>query len=109
MVSSPWSIKRALYTVGAIVLAGTVIIGCSGGGGNNTSSSLPQTTPVSAPAKAKDLKPVKVSRTSIPSVMEKLIRASAFYSPRKGAHLRLIAPGRRPMTSSAGEDLSYYG
>lgn len=108
MESTPWSIKRTLYTVGAFALAGALITGCSGGAGNTTNS-LPQTSPASAPSKAKDLKPVKVSRASIPSVMAKLIRASAYYSPRKGAHLRLIAPGRRPMTSSAGEDLSYFG
>lgn len=41
--------------------------------------------------------------------MSKLLRASAFYSPRRGAHLHQIAGLRRPMTVNAGNDLSFYG
>lgn len=54
-------------------------------------------------------KTVVVSRANIQKVMSKLLRASAYYSPRIGQHVRLIAPPRKPMTASAGENLSYYG
>lgn len=112
MVSSPRSFKRTLCVAGGFALAGALLAGCGGGG--TSSSTMPQTVPqkpvASGPGTStKVLKHVTVTRATIPAVMSKLVRASAFYSPRRGSRLRLIQPSRRPLTSSAGMDLSYYG
>jgi hypothetical protein len=105
MGSTPWFFKRALTAIGAFAVSGALLAGC-GGGSQTTLPRAPQKPATSNQA----VHPVThVTKASIPAVMAKLLHASAYYMPMKGQHLRLISPVRKPMTSSAGMDLSNYG
>ena len=48
-------------------------------------------------------------RSSIPSVLAKLIKTGAYYFPRKGRPLPQLKGLRKPLTVNAGYDLSFYG
>src|SRR5581483_4715884 len=109
MESTPWVIKRALAGAGVFALAGALITGCSGGGSGASTQALPHTPPATGRSAVKMLKPVTVSRANTAAVMSKLVRATAYYSPRRGARLRLLKTNRSPMSVSQGMDLSYYG
>ena len=98
---TPGFIKRTLTAIGAFAVAGALLAGCGGG----TQNSLPSTSSHKTP---QTHRVTHVAKASIPSVMAKLLRASAYYSPMKGQHIRAI-PGIHAMTSSAGEDLSFNG
>lgn len=97
--------KRAFFAMGAVVFAGSLLAGCGGGTQNGAVPAAP------SQSKTPAARITHVTKASIPSVMAKLIRASAFYSPMKGQHIRPI-PGahlRNPDTSSAGMDLTFNG
>lgn len=82
-------------------MAGALLAGC-GGGSQNT---LPTTAQPKTPANHV----THVTKASIPSVMAKLLHASAYYSPMKGQHIRQIPGARQPMTANAGYDLAFNG
>lgn len=101
----PRSFKRAL-SLGAFLFAGSILAACGGAG-----SSLPQAglAPENPVTNGKIHAVTHVTKASIPSVMAKLLRASAYYSPMRGQHIRPVPGLRNTMTSSAGNDLSYQG
>ncbi len=92
-----WFSRRGIAFTAALGLAASVLAACGGGG-----STLP-----GAPAQhsVPNLHKVTiVTRASIPSVMAKLLHHGAFYSPRKGAHIKLPS-GFKAMTVNAGNNL----
>jgi hypothetical protein len=101
MGSKPCSLKRAFTSFGVAALAAILLSACGG----QSPGTLPQ--PKTAPATQS--KVLRISKSSIPSVMAKLIRAGAYYSPVRGHSVRYLRNLRTPMTSSAGMDLSFYG
>ncbi len=98
------TIRRSVGWGVAILFLGSVLSACGGGG-----TSM-QTTPSKPSGSVPSYihKTTVVSRADISRVMGKLLRAGAYFSPRKGVHIKHIQ-GLKPMTSSAGYDLSYYG
>jgi hypothetical protein len=97
-------LRRAL-TAGT-GLAMTALLSACGG----SNASLPQThlAPPNAPSSSVH-RVVHVTKASIPSVMAKLLHAGAYYSPVKGKSIKRLENLRKPLTSSAGMDLSNYG
>lgn len=102
MGSTPCLIKRTLTAIGAFAVAGALLAGCGGG----THNALPVTSTQKTP---QTHRVTHITKASIPSVMAKLLHASAYYSPMKGRHIRSIPGIHTTMTSSAGMDLAYNG
>lgn len=101
MGSTPWFLKRTLTAIGAFAVAGALLAGC--GGGQNSIPAGP------AQKVSQTHRVTHVTKASIPSVMAKLLHASAYYSPMKGQHIRVIPGVKKSMTSSAGNDLTFNG
>lgn len=94
---------RALPAVGALAVAGALLAGC--GSGANTA--MPTTVAPQHPTQVHST--THVSKAAIPSVMAKLLYASAFYSPMKGQHIRPIPGVHQTMTAVAGNNLTFNG
>lgn len=106
--------KRLLHRLSVALTAGAVtgallLAGCGGGAQNTIPAPSAPTNHTPAASHVRVFRTVHVSRNSIPHVMSILTRSAAYFSPRKGVPLRLIKNLRRPLTVSAGENLSYYG
>lgn len=104
MVRSPMCVNRLLCVVVALAFAGSVLGGCGG-----SSGVVPLNHGAKTPTSGNIHKLTVVRKSSIPSVMAKLIRAGAYYSPKKGQRPRLLRNLPHPQTPSAGLDLSFYG
>jgi hypothetical protein len=88
------------YIIGAAVagIFGTAFAGCAGGGNGAVPSAPPSQ------------KMLAVDRAGAAAVMRKVSNSVAYYAPMKGHGPRLLDLRlRRPMTSAAGNDLSYFG
>lgn len=88
--------------MGAFAVAGALLAGCGGGSQHSIPTTAQQNIPQSHHV-------THVTKASIPSVMAKLLHASAYYSPMKGQHVRPIPGFHKTMTSSAGMDLAFNG
>lgn len=97
------SMRRSLIA-SAVLLAGSLLAACGGGGSPAVPTAPAQ--PASKPAYIH--KTTVVTRANIPLVMGKLLRAGAYYSPRKGMYIRPLK-GFHPMTANAGNNLTYNG
>lgn len=101
--------RRLCVRLLSFVLTGTVLsvllAGCGGGAGN--------TVPIATHAQqaqgtTKTASMLRITAATIPSVMAKFIRGTAYYMPMRGQHIKRIG-GLRPLTVSSGMDLSFYG
>ena len=80
-------------------LLGTLIAGCGGGATSGPTGAVPK---LATPTRSLTHAVLHISRSSIPSVMAKLVRSGAYASPVKGKKIKQLA---HVMTVSQGLDL----